>query len=63
MGKNEYIGVQRTKEGYNIVDKRTRICMAKLYISTLADDTDNTKLRDAVVNAYYQYGKALEMYK
>ncbi len=54
--------VVRQNYGYDIIEKASGLVICKLIAINSAPDYLNTMLRDAVVNAYYTYGKNLGMY-
>ncbi len=59
----QYLHVTRTSYGYDIYDKVSKINIAKLMVLKEASDEVNSTLRDAVVKAYFEYFKDLNVYK
>ncbi len=60
---NQYFNIIRQSNGYEIYDKMNRNIICKMWVADWASDDINTKLRDAVANAYYTYGKDLGFYR
>lgn len=58
----KYIAVCRTTDGYVLIDRMQGTVLANLKVFNLADDQINSKLKDTILDAYYEYGKALECY-
>ncbi len=57
-----YLQVERTVEGYIIIDKIHKIPVMQIVVHANATDDCNSKLRDALIKDYYEYGKAIGMY-
>lgn len=59
----QFIGVRRCAAGYVIFDRASQRTLVQMLVVNQADDLLNTRLRDAVVDAYFEYGKALNIYR
>lgn len=57
-----YLQVLRTVEGYILIDKIHNIPVMQVVVHEDATDDCNSKLRDALIKDYYEYGKAIGMY-
>lgn len=59
---NKFIAVCCTSDGYTLIDRIQGTVLANLIVWNQADDQINTVLKDAVLNAYYEYGQSLKCY-
>ncbi len=60
---SQFFYVVRQPYGYDIYEKISRTLLGKLMVVNSAPDNLNSMLRDSVLNAYYEYGKNLGVYR
>lgn len=58
----QFIGVRRVAGGYYLYDNNSGQLLASLSIIEGANDMLNSRLRDIVISAYYEYGRILGIY-
>lgn len=59
----QFVSAQRVQGGYTLYDNYTGSLLATITVVDGANDIVNTRLRDVVINAYYEYGKVMGIYR
>lgn len=59
----QFISVQRCTGGYILYDRASHSVLARIAVIDSVNDLVNSRLRDTIINAYYEYGKALNIYR